>query len=586
MMHHWRILTPEPADIRRLCDALGCHPVTAAVLVNRKLSRPQDAADFLNPSLGLIRPPFKIQDMSVAVERIVAAVTDRQRILVFGDYDVDGITATAILLKFLRQVEARVSYYIPDRMTEGYGLKPDHITRIAKPSQIDLIITADCGSGSREAIEAAAEAGIDVIVTDHHTISESIPRACAVINPKRADCRAGLGHLAGVGVAFALVIALRARLRQAKFWRKLPEPNLKQFCDLVALGTIADMVPLIDENRIFAKTGLELIKPDGRTGLAALLDAAGLSGQPIRAGDVAFKLAPRLNAAGRIHHATVALELLTTDQIDTARKLAQQLDRLNQQRQELEKAVLEDVLRQLDEMPDLLRCKSLVLADEHWHEGVIGIVASRITKKLHRPVILIACKNGQGKGSGRSIPGIDLFQCLSASKDRLDDFGGHSQAAGLTMPAEHIAGFRQDFESAVSTLSRPEMFIREITIDAELDFADFSDLLVDELENLVPFGTANPEPLFMTRNVRVINSRIVGGHHRRMTLCQERPGTGRQLTAIQFNIDPAREPADRFDKIAYRLQWNRWNGRKRLQLLIEETLEQLPRPGEESRKTE
>jgi single-stranded-DNA-specific exonuclease len=575
-VNRWRILNPEPDAVRRLCEALGCHPVTATVLVNRGFLRPRLAADFLNPTLARIRPPFTMQDMPAAVERILSALQNQERILVFGDYDVDGLTATAVLLQFLRHVGAAVSYYIPDRTTEGYGLKAGHIASVATPKGIDLIVTADCGSSSREAIIAAAAAGIDVIVTDHHTITEAIPQACAVVNPQRADCPSGMNHLAGVGVAFALVIALRARLRETGFWGRLPELNLKNLCDLVALGTIADMVPLVDENRIYAKTGLQLITPQGRKGLSALLDAAGIAGPPVQAEDIAFKLAPRLNAAGRVDHAADALELLTTDRDDTARDLARRLDRLNQQRQELEKSILKAVLGQVDTAPEMLRRRSLVFADEHWHEGVIGIVASRVMKKFHRPVILIACKNGEGRGSGRSIPGIDLFQCLTASRAWLDNFGGHSQAAGLTLPAGNIEKFREAFENAVSGLSRPEMFTPELAIDAELDFTDLSDSLVDELEALMPYGNANPEPLFVTRGVQVQGSRLVGGHHRRMTLLPEnRPGTPPRA-AIQFNVDPRGNAPERFDQIVYRLRWNRWRGRKQIQLTIEDTREPLP----------
>ena len=290
MEKNWQILQPDAETANKLSAQLNCHPITAALLVNRNLTSARKASSFINSPLGSVRTPFDLKDMDVAVERIYRAITDKENILIFGDYDVDGISATAVLSDFLRAIGARVSAYIPHRIKEGYSIQTHHIRDIALPERIQLIITADCGSSSHDAIITARNSGIDVIVTDHHLISEKIPEALAVLNPKRHDCHSGMEMLAGVGMSFALVISLRKYLRDRNFWRDLPEPNLKNLCDLVALGTISDMVPLIEENRIFSKAGLDLINSATRPGLKALRKVAGIANQPIDAEDIAFWL--------------------------------------------------------------------------------------------------------------------------------------------------------------------------------------------------------------------------------------------------------------------------------------------------------
>ncbi len=570
MEREWRIVKPDPALVRRIQRELACHPVTASVLVNRNIRCTADAGCFLNATLASIRPPFAIKDMDKAVRRIHRAITKGEKILIFGDYDVDGVTATAILLDFLRAAGAEVSYYIPHRRAEGYGLGPEHISGHAARRGIDLIITVDCGSGSHEAVEAAGAHGIDVVITDHHHISDPMPAATAVVNPKRPDCRAGFEDLAGVGVAFCLLISLRKHLRDQGFWGDRPEPDLRRLCDLVALGTVADVVPLMGENRTFSIAGLNLINAVPRPGIRALIQASGIKKSLTDAGDIAFRLAPRLNAAGRLDHARTALELLMAEEEGTAREIAESLNRLNRERRRTEKEILDGILSGLDGRPDLLEARSLVLAEPEWHEGVLGIVASRLADRFHRPVLLVSTRNGRGKGSGRSIPGIDLYAALRSCAEHLEGFGGHAMAAGIRIDAGKIDAFRDAFEAAIGRTAAPDIFSPVLSIDREIGFHEICDQLLDELESLAPYGEGNPEPVFMARDVAVTSSKIVGGTHRRMVLRQRSDPSGRRIYAIHFNIDPRQPVGGHLDRVAFRLCWNRWNGNKTPQIVVQE----------------
>jgi single-stranded-DNA-specific exonuclease len=570
MEKRWNLMRADDAIVSALKHALGCHPVIAALLVHRRITTPEHADAFLHASIAQLRPPTGLKDLETAVQRIVRAITGGESILLFGDYDVDGATATAVLFEFLTACGAHVSYYIPHRLQEGYGLQTRHIAEVAVARGTALIVTVDCGSNSHAAVAAARAASIDVILTDHHNVSPPLPQALAFINPKRQDCRAGLERLAGVGVAFCLAIALRRRLREIGFWANRPEPNLRSLCDLVALGTIADMVPLMEENRILAKTGLEVIGSGRRPGLAALMEAAGIARRPMDADDVAFRLAPRLNAAGRLDHAGLAVELLTTARTDTAGRLAQTLNQLNAGRQEIERRIWTDLETMMARQPELLTRQTLVLAHPEWHEGVIGIAASKMMGRFYRPVVLIALKGRSGRGSARGIPGIDLYACLSACRTHLEDLGGHAQAAGLRIQAARLPDFQQAFEAAVRDAAGAETFIPQLRIEAELGFDAITTELVDQLEQLMPFGTGNPEPVFMAREVTVVSSSWVGEHHRRMLLRQAAGPADRTFRAIHFQADPRCGAPAHFERMAFKLRWNRWNGSKTVQLVIEE----------------
>jgi single-stranded-DNA-specific exonuclease len=570
MKKEWQILRPDRCAVEKLTGLLNCHPAIASILVNRKIASPEDALNFLSVSLNHLRLPFTLKDMDVAIHRIVKAITHNEKILIFGDYDVDGITATTILLKFFRSAGADVSYYIPHRITEGYGLQSSHITTCALAKKINLIITVDCGSGSHDAVTAAKAAGIDVIITDHHMVTDTLPPAVAVINPKRYDCPSGFDDLAGVGVAFYLLVCLRKELREQNFWKSRPEPNLKNICDLVALGTLADMVPLTNDNRILAKTGLDIMGSSPRPGIKALMEVCGINKRTVDSDDVIFGLAPRLNSAGRIDHASMAVELLATKNMDHASQIARSLNHMNQKRRSMETQILAQIENHLTVNPSLLQKNTLVLAHRDWHLGILGIVASRVMKKYFCPVVLISTADGIGKGSARSIPGVNLYDGLCACAGDLESFGGHAMAAGLKIKTEKIDRFESNFENFVDDITNPDDFISKVYIDYELGFDDISEDFIDEIESLNPFGAGNPEPIFMAGNITVVSSKIVGKHHRRMLLKQSGGKTDKTFHAIHFNGNSGIPIKESFDRIAFRLRWNRWNSRKTAQMVIEE----------------
>ncbi len=570
MKRNWHVPEPDSKLVENICKTINCSFYFASILVNRSLVSPKDIYDFLNISLENIRNPFSIKDMETAVKRIYNAVINHEKILIFGDYDVDGVTSTAILMEFFRHTGADVSYYIPHRTKEGYGLQENHIFEIAVPDKINLIITVDCGSSSHEAVKAARGAGIDIVITDHHIVPEKLPEAIALVSPKRSDCNSGLEDLAGVGVAFYLIMSLRKYLRDMHFWDNRPEPNLRNLCDLIALGTVADMVPLVGENRIFAKTGLDLINSGNRIGISALIKAGGSNKYPIDSEDIAFRLAPRINALGRVDHAKDAVELLLTDDSDTAGRIAQRMNLMNANRQNIEKKIYEYIIEHVNNNPEILQNRSIVLSHESWHEGILGIVASRMVEKFNRPVVLFAQKDGFAKGSARSVPGFNLYEGLIACSDLLDAFGGHSMAAGIKIKIQNIEFFRHKFEKTVTENAGREDSLPLTDIDCEIGFDDINVELTDELESLKPFGTGNPEPLFLARNIKVLSSEFVGGNHRKMALSQTAFKGEKILNGIHFNIDPYLSEKIFFETMVFRLRWNRWNGKKTIQAIIED----------------
>lgn len=569
MEKQWHLIDPDPKTVRTLTSQIQCSPLMARLLAIRGIGSRAQSDRFLNPSLSDLTPPLELADMDIAVRRIHRALTGNEKILVFGDYDADGITATAVLTSFLRSCGAQVSYYIPHRIADGYGMGADFIKKRAIPASVDLIITADCGTGSSEAVTAALRAGIHTVVTDHHPAARLPEDAVATVNPARPDCPSNLAHLAGVGVAFYLAIALRAHLRESGFWKNRREPNLKQLCDLVALGTVADVVPLIGENRTLTAAGLQRINKGERPGIAALMRMSGSPDTPVDAEAIAFRLAPRLNAAGRLVHARMACELLLTDNRRKAARLAGALCRLNSRRQSMEHDLLDSILDQLARTSGQMERPVLVVDGDGWHEGILGIVAARLTRTFNRPAVVISTRNGMGKGSGRSIDGINLSAALAQCEDLLDRFGGHPLAAGLSLRTSRIGAFRTRLETIVGQMLKNTAVEPILPIDARVPLDDVTPELMNSLYRLGPFGQGNPCPLFMDTDVRVRTCKTVGDRHRRMVL-QSGSDNGRKYPAIQFNVTGGPSTPDRFRKIAYRPQWNYWNGKKSLQLLIED----------------
>jgi len=559
------IPTHNHSCIDKLSAALNCHPIVSTLLINRDITDRQSAIDYLQPSLKNLRPPHDLCDIAGAVKRITTAIEKGQKILVFGDYDVDGVTATCLLTEFLETVGAQVSYYIPHRVHEGYSLNTSHIHNGTVPADIRLIITVDCGVSSRDAVAAAVQTGIDVIVTDHHTVTKPLPEAIAVVNPNRADCPSGLEALSGVGVVFYLVIALRKELRTNGYFKNVPEPNLKKLCDLVALGTVADMVPLVRENRILTSVGLDVINSGVRPGLKQLIEISRIRSGKIDSEDIAFRLAPRLNAAGRLNHASEAVELLRARGDDPAIQMATDLDDLNSERREIEQTTSKDIEKVLSRSPAYLDRPAIVLSSPAWHPGITGIVAARLARQYHRPALLVSMSDDIGKGSGRSIPGIDIVSCLKECAPLLERYGGHPAAAGITVTDCNFKGFRERFEEAVQKRVDRGIPPERIRVDCELDFAGIQPGLMDALALLEPFGQGNPEPLFLARRVNVLSAKTVGQNHTRLTLCQPDNGPKKTVAAIYFNSVTVPEKAAR---VVYTLRWNHWNGRKSIQAII------------------
>jgi single-stranded-DNA-specific exonuclease len=568
MQMQWRILQPDRLLVQEIQQGLQCHPVTAAILANRKVDSLQGALHFMQPSLENLPNPATLHGITKAVDRIVRALCRQEKIMVFGDYDADGITATAVMVNFLKAAGADVFYHLPHRVDEGYGLAPMHIMELAVPQRTALIITVDCGSSSFDAVAAANRFGIDVIISDHHNIDGSGPDALAVINPKMADQPTELSDLAGVGVAFYLVIALRAALRSQGWWQHRPEPNLKAYCDLVAIGTVADMVSLRGVNRVLARAGLNQINKDPRPGIKALLNAAGIRHTPINAEDISFRLGPRINAAGRVAHPRIAFDLLNASCLQTARPLAEDLNVLNNRRQETENEIYAHIIDNLENRRDWDARNALLMAGCEWHEGVLGIVAARLVARYHRPVVVLSTRNGMAKGSGRSVPQVDLHAALTQCAHLIERFGGHRMAAGLSVRSENVSRLQHTFEAVVTQMLQDQPICHHLDIDSEIDLGEISNQLVDEIESLSPFGTDNPQPLFMARDISVTTAVMVGRAHRRMVLCQPNACTP-PMTAIQFNIDPDCPRANWFDRLAFRLQWNRYRGGKQIQLVVE-----------------
>ena len=560
----WRVREPELVLQKTLAASLNISTITSQLLINRGISDIQQAERFLSSTLSDIRSPFGMKGMKEGVERVLKALHNKEKIAIYGDYDVDGITSTSILLMFLKSAGVNVSYYIPERIAEGYGLNADAISKLAERG-VALLITVDCGISDHPEVKLAKELGMDVIVTDHHEVPDYLPPAYAIINPKQSGCPFPFKNLAGVGVAFNFIIALRATLRDEGFWKEKEVPNLKEYLDLVALGTIADVVPLVDENRIFVKYGLMELTASTKPGIIALKEISGLNDVPINAGMVGYRLAPRINAAGRVGKGVDGVRLLTSESYDEAASIAKLLDDGNKERQGLE----EVILREATEMVEsglIFDRKSIVLASESWHPGVIGIVASRIAEKYYRPTVMIALKNGIGKGSARSIHSFMLYEGLKECSHLLNEFGGHDYAAGLSINEENIEKFRDAFERVASNKLSDEDMVPEMDIDATMDLNDVTEGLVKELDNLAPFGEANPEPLLCSTGLGIADCKVVGNNHLKMRVKQGRTvrdaigfGMGNLNLSPGINLDTAFIP-----------QINLWNGGKSIQLKLKD----------------
>jgi single-stranded-DNA-specific exonuclease len=544
--------------VQALAAELRLPALVCRLLLVRGHSTVEPAKEFLRPRLERLHSPHSLPDAAVAVDRLVRAVRDAETVLIHGDYDVDGICATTLLTRSLRYFGARPVPFIPRRLQDGYDLSEAGV-RAAREAGAGLVVTCDCGTSALKPIRALCESGIDVIVTDHHLPGGPLPECLAVLNPKRAGSEYPDRDLAAVGVAFKLMLALAEKLgANANF--------VYNMLDLVALATIADVAPLRGENRIFARYGLKLMAETPHQGLRALMRASGVDGKPLTAGRVGFILAPRLNAAGRIGHAMQGVELLLSDSEPQSNRIARELEEMNRRRQDIDRATLEEARRRIDAI-DLDNTFGIVLAEQGWHPGVIGIVASRIVEETGRPAVLIALDGNEGKGSGRAPGPFDLHAGLSECKDLLIRFGGHKAAAGVTIDASRVAEFAQRFNDVARSKLNREDLLPELRIDAEISIDDVTDELEGVLRHFEPFGVGNPTPVFVSRGVRLsMAPRIVGTDGLKLriaTATGDRDALGWGMGDLAMDITP-----ETVIDLAYRLERDTYQGVSRLQLRI------------------
>ncbi|GMU63073.1 MAG: single-stranded-DNA-specific exonuclease RecJ [Myxococcaceae bacterium] len=501
---------------RLVASELGLHPVAARVLVARGYGSPEAARKFLSDALTELPDPFLMKGLPQAVARLARAVRDQDAVTLYGDYDVDGVTSTALLSTVLGQLGLNVRTYIPHRLEEGYGLNLPAIEKLAAEGT-KLLVTLDCGITSHAEVARANALGLEVIVVDHHAVPETMPPALAVLNPLQPGCGYPTRWLCAGGVTFNLCMGLRKTLREAGFFATRPEPNLKQHLDLVALATVADVVPLTGANRILVTHGLEQLTAGRRLGVRALKEVAGLGGAEVTAGQVGFRLGPRINAAGRLDDASVGLQCLLAKDYQAALKLARALDSANAERQQIEKAMLHEALEQAGDAVER-GAKGLVLSSPGWHPGVVGIVASRVVERFHRPAILIGVHDGMGKGSARSIEGFHLYDAIKSVAGHLARFGGHKAAAGLSIEPGKLPGFRADFEAVAGQRLTEGDLVPKQRIDAVVTPKELDETAVEALAALAPFGMGNPEPVLALKHLvtspRVLENKTPGepGH--------------------------------------------------------------------------
>lgn len=553
---------PDPHRVQALAAELRLPPALCRVLVARGLGEGEAARTFLRPLLDHLHPSHLLTDAARAARRIFQAVEKGEGILVHGDYDVDGICSAALLTIWIRRLGGRAEAFVPDRIGDGYDLGPAGIER-AEELEASLIVTCDSGIVAHDAVTLARARGIDVVITDHHTPGETLPPAVAVVNPNRSDCDYPDPGLAGVGVAFKLCQLLGEMAG-------LPESELLENLDLVALATVADLVPLTGENRVLVRYGLRVLQRARRPGIAALLEVTDVAAKDVDAGKVGFVLAPRLNAAGRMGSAMEALELLLVPDLARARVLARRLEELNTLRREEDARTLEEAMERLAEDYDPHRDFGVVVAGEGWHPGVIGIVASRVVERIHRPVVLLAMENGRARGSARSIPGVHLLDAVRAGGDYLLRFGGHRQAAGMDVETDRIPHFRELFNEAVRRQLQGVEPRPRARADVTLAIEEASEELLHFLQYVGPFGIGNPEPTFWAAGLEVAGrARIVGNGHLKLRL-RER---GRELDAIGFGLGhempPERLGTGPVD-VLFRLRTNEFRGVHSLQARLQD----------------
>ncbi len=531
MKSQWVIYEENKTLQEKFSQEFNISGITSQILINRGFKDVEVIRKFLNIDLQSLSFPLLLKDLEKACNRIIYSIKKNEKILIYGDYDVDGITSVSLLVNFFHKIGYfNVDFCIPERLTDGYGLNFKILDKL-KEAKVKLIITVDCGISNVNEIDYANSLGIDVIVTDHHEIPVELPNAFAIVDPKQKKCNFPFKELAGVGIAFYLLVGLRMKLKDGKLIGENDAVNLKQFLDLVALGTIADICPLYMDNRILVKYGLKELEKGERKGIKALKQLCGIRNGQLNHWSIGFRLAPRINAVGRLAKAELGVELLTTDNYSKALKIASLLDKSNYERQKIEEAILRQALKLVKASKEFQNRSSIVLYSDSWHEGVIGIVASKIVERYYKPTVLITFSGSKGKGSARSIKDFDLYEGLNLCSEYLESFGGHKYAAGLTIKRENLRDFIDAFEKTVSSLTKPVDFVRKNLIDKKVEFDDIEDSLLKEFNMLEPFGHSNAEPTLLTEDVLVTSVRVFGGNHVKLVLEQGK----NSFEALAFN---------------------------------------------------
>lgn len=549
MNKKWEFYEENSEEIIDIAKKHNISELLTKILVNRGITDDKEIDTFLNPTRNDFYDPYLMTDMDKAVERIIKAINNQEKVMIYGDYDVDGITSITVLKKFLEERGLKTGHYIPNRLEEGYGLNENAIRSIAE-QKYTLMITVDCGISGIEEVELANQLGIETIITDHHEQSESLPNAYAIINAKRKDSQYPFRGLAGCGAVFKLIQAISLRLG-------LEEKEFLKYLDIVCVGTISDIVPLVDENRVIAKLGLKLVAQTRNIGLRELILQSGY--KKIDSNTISFGVAPRINACGRMGYQEEALDLFLTNNIEEARKITTRLNSYNLERQTKEKDIFEQAIKEL-EKEDIEKLNTIVLSGDNWHHGVIGIVASKLTEKFYKPTILICFEDNIGKGSGRSLPGFDLHEALVESSAYLEKYGGHEMAVGLSLKKEKYNDFKSAFEEMAKS-KNIQQIIPVIKIDSIITAKDVNKKTIQDLEMLEPFGEKNKNPIFVYKNLKIDSIRALsGGKHLKLTLKDD----NLLINAIGFNLGYLSEEyliGDKID-IAGNLEINKY-GRRR-----------------------
>ena len=563
MNKKWQIYEVDEEKVEKLSQKYNLNKLLSTILVNRNIVNEEDIRLFLKPTRNDFHNPFLITDMEIAIKRIIEAIDKKERVTIYGDYDVDGITSITVLKSFLKDRGLEVSQYIPNRLNEGYGLNRNAIEKIHK-NGCDLMITVDCGISAIDEINYANELGIETIVTDHHEPGSQLPKALAVIDNKRKDSTYPFRELAGVGVVFKLIQALGIKLG-------LKEEEYLKYLDIVCIGTISDIVPLVDENRVIAKLGLLLIRQTKNIGLRSIINASGY--KKIDSNSISFGIAPRINACGRMGKAEDALKLFLSENLNEVSSLTAKLNEYNRLRQDTEKKIFDSAVKEIEE-DNLDKNATIIVGGHNWHHGVIGIVSSKITEMYFKPSILLSFEeDGIGTGSGRSIPGFDLHEALNKCTDTIEKFGGHSMAIGITIKKEKFEDFKKEFEK-VARNSKIDEIVPIINIDAKIDFSTINKEMVDSLKELEPFGEGNKMPVFAFKNLKIDSIRaLTEGKHLKLTLKEGNT----VVNAIGFNMGKFAEEyriGDKVDVVGV-LEINTFNGVDNLQINIKDVMKSI-----------